>query len=115
MNDLPEAHRESKDDRLARWVTELQPIATHTGHTFKVLLWKQKINGKKFHDRYIITEQFGIAAPGGLDFFEVGSEARANLSTWNLLEHEQARKILTVNLHHQKGPYQYHGSKEVRP
>lgn len=113
--DLPDAHRESKDDRLARWATELQPIATHSGHTFNVSLWKQKNLGKKFHDRYIITDQFGIAAPGGLDFFDDVTEERANLSTWNLLEHEQARKILSEDLHHQKSPYQYLGSKVVRP
>jgi hypothetical protein len=115
MNDSAQEHRQTKDARLAQWVTELQPIATRSGHMFKVSLWKQKKDGKKFHDRYIITDQFGVSAPGGLDCFPDGSEARANLSTWNLLEHEQARKILSADLHYQKSPYQYLGSKEVHP
>jgi hypothetical protein len=78
-------------------------------------VWKQKKNGNKFHDRYIITDQFGNSAPGGLDCFSDGCEARANLCTWHLLEYEQARKVLAADLHHQKSPYHYLGSKEVRP
>lgn len=111
----PDAHRESVQDRLARWETSLKPIARHTGHTFRVLLWKRKPGGKLLHDRYLITDQCGIKAPGGLDFLPDDEEERASLTTWAMLDDKVTRNILLNQFHHAKSPYQYLGSTRAEP
>ncbi len=111
----PAEYRESKDDRLNRWERALVPVARHTGHSFRVFVWKRKPGGKTFHDRYIITDQCGIDAPGGLDFLPDTDEGRANTTTWSLLDADQLRAILLEEFHHQKSPYKYLGSRHVKP
>lgn len=111
----PPEYHESKDDRLNRWERALEPVARHTGHSFRVLLWKRKPGGKTFHDRYIITDQCGIDAPGGLDFLSDADEERANTTTWSLLGADQVKAILLEDFHHQKSPYQYLGSRHIKP
>jgi len=107
------AHRESPADRLDRWEEELRPVVAQNGHSFRVSLWATKAGGKNFHDRYIITDQCGVDAPGGLDF--VTDVTRANLSGWRLLEHQEIADILTREFHERKGPYKHLGTRDVRP
>ena len=80
---------------------------------FRVSLWASKPGGKNFHDRYILTDQCGIDAPGGLDF--VTDATRANLSGWRLLEHDEVTDILSREFHERKGPYRHLGTCEVKP
>ena len=105
--------RESVDDRLERWETELKPIAGHWGHTFRVFLWGRKPGGKLFHDRYIITDQCGLDAPGGLDFLPDGEAERANQTTWSILNPKDIRQILLEEFHHAKSPYRHLGSRLI--
>ena len=111
----PEALRESVDDRLNRWETELQPVVSHWGHTFRVFLWGRKSGGKLLHDRYIITDQCGLDAPGGLDFLPDSEESRANQTTWSLLEPQDVQKIVLEEFHHSKSPYRYLDSRLIEP
>ena len=110
-----EEYRESKDERLNRWKRALEPVARHTEHSFRVFLWKRRPGGEKFHDRYVITDQCGLDAPGGLDFLPDTEEERANRTTWSLLDADQVMAILHEGFHHQKSPYQYLGSCHVKP
>ena len=113
LDDTEPAHREPAADRLARWKTKLEPVVAQNGHSFRVSLWANKAGGKNFHDRYILTDQCGVDAPGGLDF--VTDATRANLSGWRLLEHDEVVDILTREFHERKGPYRYLGTCEVKP
>jgi len=110
----PEELRESKNDRLARWKAALRPVVNQWRHTFRVFLWKRKPGGRTFHDRYLVTDQFGINAPGGLDFLPDEDEGRANTTTWSVLETEQIKSIVHEEFHHQKSPYEYLGSVDVK-
>ncbi|MHB8954575.1 MAG: hypothetical protein ACYC4U_16510 [Pirellulaceae bacterium] len=107
------AHQESPVDRLDRWEQELRPVVAQNRHSFRISLWANKPGGKKFHDRYIITDQCGVDASGGLDF--VTDVARANLSGWRLLEYQEIADILSREFHERKGPYKHLGTRDVRP
>ena len=85
-------YRESYQDRLDRWRRELEPVARHFHKKFRVSLSRNRPGGQHFHDRYIITDQFGVDAPGGLDFVDL--PAAANYSTWASLEADELERIL---------------------
>lgn len=113
QEDLEHAHREPAADRLDRWERALQPVVAQNGHSFRVSLWANQAGGKNFHDRYIITDQCGVDAPGGLDF--ITDATRANLSGWRLLEYQEIMDILTREFHERKSPYRHLGTREVKP
>ena len=110
-----ETLQESVEDRLNRWETELKPVVSHWQHKFRISLWGRKPNGKHLHDRYLITDQCGFDVPGGLDFLPDDDEARANQTTWSLLEYVDVQKIVWEEYHHSKSPYRYLGSRTVIP
>jgi hypothetical protein len=105
--------RESVAERLAQWEEALKPVAAQNGHSFQVSLWANKPDGKRFHDRYLITDQCGVRVPGGLDF--TTDATNANLSGWSLLEHAEVTAILTREFHRTKSPYKYLDTCEVKP
>ena len=107
----PDELQESPAERLDRWKRALQPVAAQYGHKFRVSLWANTPGGKRFHDRYILTDQCGVVVPGGLDFAE--DSARANFSGWNLLDYAQVVDILQNEFHPRKSPYCHLGSVEV--
>lgn len=107
------SHRESVKERLDRWGTALTQVASHFGHSFRVLLWQNRPGGKTFHDRYLVTDQCGIDARGGLDFLD--DETRANVSGWTWLESNEIEEILLEEFHRSKSPYKYLGSRLVEP
>lgn len=111
----PAQYHESKEHRLQRWTDSLKQVVQQWGHRYRVFLWKNKPRGKTFHDRYIITDQCGIDAPGGLDFASDDEQARANITSWSMLETAQTREIILDEFHHQKSPYTYLGSISVDP
>ena len=113
QQDPEDGHRETAVDRLDRWEVALEPVVAQNGHSFRVSLWANKADGKNFHDRYILTDQCGVDAPGGLDF---GTDpTRANLSGWRLLDHAEIADILTCEFHEKKSPYKHLGTREVKP
>ncbi|MFH1302373.1 MAG: hypothetical protein ABIK07_15035, partial [Planctomycetota bacterium] len=107
--------REPVVDRLNRWESDLKMFANQWGHTFFIFLWGRKRGGKLPHDRFIITDQGGIEAPGGLDFLPDSEAQRANHSRWSWLDPEEVRRILQVEYHHSKSPYEYLGSRKIEP
>jgi hypothetical protein len=113
QQDRIEEYRESVANRLARWQDALRPVAAQNGHSFQVSLWANKPEGKHFHDRYIITDQCGVRAPGGLDF--ISDSTQANLSGWGLLQHEEITDIVIREFHKTKSPYKHLGTCEVNP
>ena len=110
--DTPEELQESPADRLDRWAEALRPVAAQYGHKFRVSLWANRPGGKRFHDRYLLTDQCGVRAPGGLDFVE--DPTQANLSGWSLLDHAELTDIIQNEFHPSKSPYCHLGSRDVQ-
>lgn len=111
QNDPESTHRESPNDRLNQWAKELKPVIAQWGHKFEVFLWKNRPAGKTFHDRYLVTDQCGVRAPGGLDFVE--DATRANISSWSWLEPDEIQEIVHREFHRSKSPYVFLGSRAV--
>jgi hypothetical protein len=105
------ADKETAANRLDRWERELQPVIAQWKYQFEVFLWRNQPGGKAFHDRYLITEQCGISAPGGLDFED--DPTRANLTSWSWLEPAIMRDVLLNEFHRTKSPYQFLGSRRI--
>ena len=113
--DGPKRHHESTNERLERWKQALKPVARQWEHSFRISLWKSKPGNSNFHDRYLITDQCGVKAPGGLDFLPDEEEQRARITTWSSLEADQVTAIVHEEFHPQKSPYKRLGSIEVLP
>lgn len=105
------ADKEPFADRLDRWELELKPLISQWKHSFEVFLWRNQPGGKVFHDRYLITEQCGISAPGGLDFED--DPTRANLTSWSWLEPPIIQDIIHREFHRVKSPYKLLGSRRI--
>ena len=104
-------HRESYQDRLDRWRQELEPVAKHFKKKFRVSLWRNRPGGESFHDRYIITDQFGVDARG-LGFLDTATAA--NHSGWASLEADELEQIL-ADFHRAQSPYRLLDGIEVVP
>lgn len=104
---------ETVRERLDRWKTELGPEAKHFCKEFHVYLWGRKPGGKRFHDRYIITDQLGLGAPGGLDF---GTDSlQANYTEWTWLEPCDVQEIVLTEFDKMKSPYRFLDMIKVLP
>lgn len=84
-------HQELAATRLDEWERQLQPLVGRHHRTFEIFLWAKRLGGQPFHDRYLLTDQCGVSAPGGLDC-PGGSEA--NRTTWVLLDDDDRRRHL---------------------
>ncbi len=111
QNDSDPMHQDSPHDRLRQWEQQLRPVINQWGHKFEVFLWRNRPGGKTFHDRYLITDQCGVRAPGGLDFVEDAS--KANISSWSLLEPEEIQDIIQREFNRAKSPYLQIGSRQI--
>ncbi len=77
---------QTENDRLHAWEQCLKILCKpYTPHKIKVFLRKKKVSGKKFHDRYILTDQCCIEIPMGTDTFDLSTP---HSTTWSLLDHE---------------------------
>lgn len=73
-------------DRLDYWERCLKAIyPSSIPHRIKVLLRKKKDSGKKFHDRFILTDQCCIEIPMGTDTF---GPATPHSTTWSMLDYD---------------------------
>jgi hypothetical protein len=75
----------STTDYLADWEQKLRPLAAADGHRFRVFLWESLPGSEHLHDRFILTDQCGISAPGGLD---CRTHSHANTTDWSLLDED---------------------------
>jgi hypothetical protein len=98
---------------MNKWKRELGPVARHFKKKFRVSLWRNRPGGENFHDRYIITDQFGVDARGGLDFLDTATAA--NRSGWASLEADELEQILFTDFDPPRSPYRLLDSIEVVP
>jgi len=70
---------------LDAWEQKLRPLIATDEHRFKVFIWESLDDSESMHDRFILTDQCGISAPGGLDCRTYG---HANSTDWSLLDEE---------------------------
>lgn len=85
-------HSESIDERLNAWEKCMKELSLESiPHRIKILMRKKRDdrNGKKFHDRFILTDQCCIDIPLGTDTYY---ESTPNSTTWALLDYEDMRK-----------------------
>ena len=92
---------------LDSWEEVLRSLKERDKHRFKVFLWQ--FSSQTLHDRFILTDQCGISAPGGLDC-RIQS---ANNTTWNLLDEEDRRIWLEKFNPAANPPYKLLDSREV--
>lgn len=76
-------------ERLAMWKNTLQPLVNASGHIVQIFLRKLSLGEKKFHNRFIITEQCGIQVPYGADCFE----GKGPDDQWTLLDRDVSDTI----------------------
>lgn len=72
-------------DYLNVWEQKLRPLIQTDGHRFRVFLWESLPGSESMHDRFILTDQCGISAPGGLD---CRTHSHANSTDWSLLDED---------------------------
>lgn len=101
--------RESPADRLTEWERYLIPLASHSGHEFRVFLWRRAGSTERLHDRYVFTDQCALSAPGGLDC-EAG--ATGATTTLGILKVEDRDEILKCFVE-ATSPFQLLGKRRV--
>lgn len=82
-------HPESVNERLNAWekCIKKNPFPTAIPHKITIFIRKKKDdrNGRRFHDRFILTDQCCIDIPMGTDTYY---EQTPNHTTWALLDYE---------------------------
>lgn len=77
---------QSVSERLASWEAKVKSLFPgQAPHKIKVFIRKKKDGGKKFHDRFILTDQCCIEIPMGTDTF---TSSTPNSTTWSLLDYD---------------------------
>ncbi len=70
----------------ALWKQMKEDIFKTYGHTCMIYIWKE--SDKKMHDRFIITDQFGLSIGAGLDIRE------QNKTSWSLIDNNTKSEVL---------------------
>ncbi len=78
-------------DYLSAWELKLRPLIMVDGHRFRVFLWESMHGSESMHDRFILTDQCGISAPGSLD---CRSHSHANSTDWSLFDEDVRQRRL---------------------
>jgi len=74
-----------------------------------VFLWESLPGSESMHDRFILTDQCGISAPGGLD---CRSHSHANRTDWSLLD-EDVRQRHWNEYDPPVSPFKLLGNREI--
>lgn len=80
----------NKNDNLdlhvfqSRIANMLNKLNNTPNHTIKVYIWKNNSSNDKFHDRFILTNTFGVSVSHSLGVVETSEQQ----TTWNLLDQE---------------------------
>jgi hypothetical protein len=83
-------HRESVDERLNAWERCIKGLAPASiPHKIQIFIRKKWTRGKRFHDRFILTDQCCVDIPMGTDTYD---ESTPNSTTWALLDYEDMQK-----------------------
>jgi hypothetical protein len=99
----------STEELLKQWEAAVRPLADEFQHSCEVNLWRTRIGGQRFHDRYVFTDQCGIAMPSGLDFRIEGDR---DFTTWVLLDHDVWTRRL-ADYARQSRVFSYYGSVRI--
>lgn len=78
---------EKKGKEWKKWLTE--EFAPNYAHNLSVSMWKNRQNGERLHDRFLITDQVGFSIPGGLECLR--PQRTPSETTWTLLEEDDRR------------------------
>ena len=97
-------------DYLTAWEQKLRPLIAADGHRFRVFLWESLPGSESMHDRFILTDQCGISAPGGLD---CRTHSHANSTDWSLLD-EDVRVRRWSEYDPPVSPFKLLGDREIR-
>ena len=89
---------------------KLRPLIAADGHHFRVFLWESLPGSESMHDRYILTDQCCISAPGGLD---CRSQSHPNSTDWSLLD-ESVRIKRWNDYDRSASPFKLLDDREVR-
>ena len=86
---------ETEEDFFDACKRRLQPLIKQDGHRFRVFIWKRKEDSysESMHDRYIITDQFGISVSYGLDCNPKSSDR----TRWGFLPEEDRDEQLSLH------------------
>ena len=83
-------YSEPIDKRLDEWEAKIKSMFTSSmPHKFTIFLRDQIPGGKRFHDRFILTDQCCIDIPLGTD---VGYDSTPDSTTWSLLDYEDMQQ-----------------------
>jgi hypothetical protein len=76
--------KESVEEALAGWENRLKELNRELDvpRWFKVMLWREKTNGPRFHDRFLLSNQCGVSVPYGFDCL---SDQTGHRTVWTLL------------------------------
>lgn len=110
-----EAGKQKPDGRsitgyLPAWEQRLRPLVLTDDHRFRVFLWESLPGSETMHDRFILTDQFGISVPGGLD---CRTHSHANSTDWSLLD-EDVRLRRWNEYDPPVSPFRLLGHREIR-
>ena len=84
-------HPESVEARLMAWETCLNGLSpTPIPHKIQIFIRKKRAKGKRFHDRFILTDQCCVDIPLGMDTYN--NQLTPNNTTWALLDYEDMQK-----------------------
>jgi hypothetical protein len=86
----PGVYSESVDKRLDEWEAKIKSMfTTSMPHKINIILRDQRPGGKRFHDRFILTDQCCIDIPLGTD---VAHDETPDNTTWCLLDYEDMQQ-----------------------
>ncbi|MGI8554427.1 MAG: hypothetical protein ACR2PL_27110 [Dehalococcoidia bacterium] len=81
------------DACLEDWKRQIRTwFARGYRHEVHVLLWRDLMTPERLHDRYIFTDQCGIAVQGGLD----SREDWSNSTSWSMLAEPVRKSIIEI-------------------
>lgn len=74
-------------DELARRLRQLRDVIPENGK-LRIIRWRERDGGERFHRRYVLTENAGLNYEGGLDE-EVGADQTTDVATLDRQHHEE--------------------------
>lgn len=84
--DWDDQRRQALTNRLDDWENAIRVIQAQYPHRFRIFLWANR--DETMHDRYLLTNQCGVAVPAGLDQVTY----RPNTTEWYLMSDEDWQK-----------------------
>lgn len=69
---------------FSKWKLYLNGLKARFRHEYKVCLYKKPVEGQRFHDRFVLTNQCGISAPNSLRVIQGSS------TDWHLMDYSIA-------------------------